>query len=133
MNAKGFAQWEKLKEEFLNSDLAEDEFCQSRSLSLKWFRKQRREAENYKWRIEPEEPNTAKNLFVELVTEPEPATEQLETLKVMLSVRDNELLTKAPITKLVTQLIDLDYLARISPMKVAPVKAPKVPKAPKTK
>jgi hypothetical protein len=53
--------------------------------------------------------------------------------KVMLSVRDNELLTKAPITKLVTQLIDLDYLSRISPMKVAPVKAPKVPKAPKTK
>lgn len=40
-------------------------------------------------------------------------------------------MTKAPITKLVTQLIDLDYLARISPMKVAPVKAPKVPKVQK--
>ena len=79
MNAKGFAQWEKLEEEFLNSDLAEAEFCQSRSLSLKWFRKQRREAENYKWRMEPEEPDTAQNLFVELVTEPEPATEQPET------------------------------------------------------
>jgi hypothetical protein len=78
MNAKGFAQWEKLEEEFLNSDLVETEFCQSRSLSLKWFRKQRRKAENYKWRIESKEPDTAKNLFVELVTESEPATEQLE-------------------------------------------------------
>jgi ATP/maltotriose-dependent transcriptional regulator MalT len=78
MNAKGFAQWEKLEEEFLNSDLAETEFCQSRSLSLKWFRKQRRKAENCKWRIESKEPDTAKNLFVELVTESEPATEQLE-------------------------------------------------------
>jgi hypothetical protein len=61
MNAKGFARWEKLEEEFLNSDLAETEFCQSRSLSLKWFKKQRRKAENYKWRIESKEPNTAKN------------------------------------------------------------------------
>jgi hypothetical protein len=80
MNAKGFAQWEKLEEEFLNSDLEEAEFCQSRSLSLKWFRKQRREAENYKWSLEKEPQVTPEKLFVELVTEPEPATEQAEKL-----------------------------------------------------
>lgn len=67
MNKVDLEKWQRLEDEFLNSNLDEAAFCKSKKLNLDWFRQKLGEAENREEKNKQQKPE---NLFVELIPQP---------------------------------------------------------------
>lgn len=68
MNAKGYAQWKNMNEDFKQSGLREDEYCRRKGFNYRWFERLNRDAERYEQKHVGEVASAASGsgLFIEL-------------------------------------------------------------------
>jgi len=73
MNAKGYAQWKNMNEDFKQSGLREDEYCRRKGFNYRWFERLNRDAERYEQKHVGETALSASGsgLFIELEAEEE--------------------------------------------------------------
>lgn len=73
MNAKGYAQWKNMNEDFKQSGLREDEYCRRKGFNYRWFERLNRDAERYEQKHigESASPASGCGLFIELEAEEE--------------------------------------------------------------
>jgi hypothetical protein len=72
MNSKGYAHWKHVTADFEKSGLQVNEYCRKKGLNVRWFEKQKREAEIYEGKhINNSVNNSSSGLFVELEVEDE--------------------------------------------------------------
>ena len=81
MDAKSYGKWQKVADEFLNSELNETDFCKAKKLDVEVFRHRLREVESY----EKQENVGAleDNSFVELI----PQTEESHAIDMTSSLQ----------------------------------------------
>jgi hypothetical protein len=65
MDAKNYAKWQSIADEFLNSELDEAEFCNTKKLNIELFRRRLREVESHE--VQQNSSNQEDNPFVELI------------------------------------------------------------------
>jgi len=73
MNAKGYAQWKNMNEDFKQSGLHEDEYCRRKGFNYRWFERLNRDAKRYEQKHVGESASAASGsgLFIELEAEEE--------------------------------------------------------------